>query len=158
MLILTNHRPRSHITTILTNDSALWFSITAWFHNNVVISHNSGVIQSSNDTTSAHILFSPKFLLVNKIFDQEVASLDDWITTLLWEITTLLRNHAVIENHDAESLVTIVVMWLRGLWLVRISIVVKLTTALWLKYNLKGGQCYCVVMSITFLTALEYFL
>ena len=52
MLILTNHRPRSHITTTATNDSALWFSITARFHNTVVISYNIGVIYSTNDATS----------------------------------------------------------------------------------------------------------
>ena len=49
MQILTNHRPRSHITTTATNDSALWFSITARFHNTVVISYNIGVISSTND-------------------------------------------------------------------------------------------------------------
>ena len=38
-------------------------------------------------------------------------------------------------------------MWLRGLSLVRISIMVILTTALWLKYNFQGGQCYCVVIA-----------
>ena len=52
MQILTNHRPRSHITTTATNDSALWFSITARFHNTVVISYNIGVIYSTNDATS----------------------------------------------------------------------------------------------------------
>ena len=52
MLILTNHRPRSHITTTATNDSALWFSITARFHNTVVISYNNGVIYLTNDPTS----------------------------------------------------------------------------------------------------------
>ena len=52
MQILTNHRPRSHITTTATNDSALWFSITARFPNTVVISYNIGVISSTNDATS----------------------------------------------------------------------------------------------------------
>ena len=52
MQILTNHRPRSKITTTATNDSALWFSITAMFHNTVVISYNIGVIYSTNDATS----------------------------------------------------------------------------------------------------------
>ena len=52
MQILTNHRPRSHITTTATNDPALWFSITARFHNTVVISYNIGVIYSTNDATS----------------------------------------------------------------------------------------------------------
>ena len=54
MQILTNHRPRSHITTTATNDSALWFSITARFPNTVVISYNIGVISSTNDATSGH--------------------------------------------------------------------------------------------------------
>ena len=52
MQILTNHRPHSHITTTATNDPALWFSITARFHNTVVISYNIGVIYSTNDATS----------------------------------------------------------------------------------------------------------
>ena len=59
MLILTNHRTRSHITTTATNDSASWFSITPRFHNHVVISHNivvishnNVVIYSTNDATS----------------------------------------------------------------------------------------------------------
>ena len=55
MQILTNHRPRSHITTTATNDSALWFSITARFHNTVVISYNIGVISSTNDATSGFV-------------------------------------------------------------------------------------------------------
>ena len=57
MQILTNHRPRSHITTTATNDSALWFSITARFHNTVVISYNIGVISSTNDATSDRLNF-----------------------------------------------------------------------------------------------------
>ena len=56
MQILTNHRPRSHITTTATNDSALWFSITARFPNTVVISYNIGVISSTNDATSGGLL------------------------------------------------------------------------------------------------------
>ena len=56
MQILTNHRPRSHITTTATNDPALWFSITARFHNTVVISYNIGVIYSTNDATSGQII------------------------------------------------------------------------------------------------------
>ena len=53
MQILTNHRPRSHITTTATNDSALWFSITARFPNTVVIiSCNIGFISSTYDATS----------------------------------------------------------------------------------------------------------
>ena len=55
MQILTNHRPRSHITTTATNDSALGFSITARFHNTVVISYNIGVIYSTNDATSGEM-------------------------------------------------------------------------------------------------------
>ena len=59
----------------------------------------------------------------------------------------MLWNLDVIENHDAESLVAVVVILLRGLWLVRICIVVILTTAALLKYNFEGGQSYCVVMA-----------
>ena len=64
----------------------------------------------------------------------------------------MLGNLAVIENHNTESLDAVVVMWLRGLLLVRICIVVILTTASWLKYNLEGGQCYGVNIDVMALT------
>ena len=72
MQILTNHRPRSHITTTATNDSALWFSITARFPNTVVISYNIGVISSTNDATSEDELFILKIERVTVIFMSQV--------------------------------------------------------------------------------------
>ena len=79
MQILTNHRPRSHITTTATNDSALWFSITARFPNTVVISYNIGVISLTNDATSGKLY---SHMLVLHLMDVHVYPLVLFISTL----------------------------------------------------------------------------